>query len=240
MDNRHRFRIAVLMTATVAGCVILTQIARSDEIDAFSVYAVTMGACGFLMGLLIPLDDFTVEAGSPADRRMSHRMWVDLGLISTSLVVQCVYGSAIYSLSYGGGEEADPSWFALVAALTLLLGLLAAGIPYLMGFMIVAPIRVLARSLFAFARGRDSDGPQAWLAVLLLGVVTMAVTVVLARTDTQRRRGLWGLVRPLVGVGVDNSGVLIWIARASLVLVAYATWQIRRDQRGSERDDHIR
>ncbi|MEP4650119.1 MAG: hypothetical protein ABJ314_08045 [Ilumatobacter sp.] len=147
----------------------MTRIARVGESDAFSVYAVTMAAGGFLMGLLIPLADFTADAGSPEDRRMSHRMRVDLGLMSASLAVQCAYGAAIYPLSYGGGEDADPSWFALVAALTLLLGFIAAGVAYLMGLMIVAPIRVLGRSLFASARGRDSDGPQVWLAVLCSG-----------------------------------------------------------------------
>lgn len=236
----HRLRNWAYATATLSiiGVVIL---AIGDDFTIGMLWLLTPA---LLAGLVLSPRFYPLElVGAAATARMNaawKRTFIDIGWLAGGyLVVLLGWAVAVQFI------EPDGSAFGLAPLLAVFCGG-AALLGTLVGMLTVLPIITLVeQSRLATRRGAVNLGAVAG-AILLLSVITFAISVVAATSiegGSGRSRGLLALLVVVTGVETDDAQItsqpMAWVARVSLlgiILSGIALYRLSRRRRPPRSD----
>ena len=233
-------RRGLALVALVGEVVATIGLARADEsIDRPMLLLVAVASMfGLALAILVPARWMTLTRG-PTDRLMTGRVRRDLGWMLLVGVLTSVAGAALYPQTFRPGESHDPSWFAVVLAVGLLVGPTSSVVAYIvLGLLVVKPFENLVTRGPAALRGDPGARRTIVVSLVLLAVVPLSVFLALggAPIGPGGRAGLGSLLATLLGIS-GGDAVWLWSARLVALLLAVLLWIAVRQERQQSRPE---
>ena len=229
-----------MLVALVSEFVAMTGLARADESierPMFMLVAVA-SMLGLALAILVPARWLTLTRG-PADRLMTARVKRDLGWVVLVGVLTALAGAALYPQTFRPQESHDPSWFAVAAAVGLLIGPAASLIAYIvLGLLVVKPFENVVTRTPAALRGDRPARRTVLVSLVLLAVVPLAVLLTLsgAPIGPGGRAGVGSLLAALLGIS-GGEAAWLWPARGVALLLVVLLWLAGRQDREPQQQD---
>ncbi|AKU15957.1 hypothetical protein [Luteipulveratus mongoliensis] len=212
---------AVVLAGALLSCGALVALARSEEIEPGIWWFI---AGSGLVGIAIAAD-FRLMGDADQQPPIGRR-------VALIAALELIVGVLAFPLSLGEGDP-DYSYFGVLAALVLLVGLGATLLGVIVVLIVLRPVGYL---LGIGAQGAELRAGRL-IALVVLPITPLAVGIVLGSdSGSERGRATFADLLPLVGVGRDGvttNQAWLWLARICLVWLVVAVVLLRRQQQAS-------